>query len=532
MDFEPPPWLIKLLKYDLKERCHVYSVCIDNYYCIDCQCNRLCHLCDYDHINHKTLLIFKYDGQSVVRASEVSKYVEISNILIENYKGDNVVFLEKKGNPLDSTCKECSSIYTHSAKFCSIACKFNIESRDIEDALSSNMELDNVEHEEYSSTINHIFSSEPEGMRELIPIPKQINIRGNLIKTSRDVVEELSFNDQHIIRGIPTSRLEGNLVQENRIKEQIIIGGNPRGYPTPSRLENMVEESPIIEEPLISNNQTLRPADMFKEPPITDTIVIRGSQTLRSEYVAEEPPINEEIIIRSNETRILENVIEESLSIRKILSSSNEAAKIGNVDEKSAMDEDTIIRGNLTPKLEDVVEESPMIIEGYQIPKLKVAVEECSSIKKILSSSNEAPRFGNVDEEQAIDEEMIIRRNHPPKIQDVVGMIIKIKETQRLKDAVEESPFIRQINVDEEPPIDEEMIITRNQTQKLEDVAKETPRLGMIVKEPPIDKKIIIRGNETPKLEDVIEESSSTEQMPTTNSGNQYPKLNDIDLNF
>ncbi|KMZ63839.1 hypothetical protein ZOSMA_395G00030 [Zostera marina] len=129
MDFEPPPWLTKLLKYDLKERCHVYPVCIDNYYCIDCQCNRLCHLCDHDHINHKTLLIFKYDGQSVVRVSEVSKYFEISNILIENCNGDNVVFLEKKGNPLVSTCKECSSIYIHSTKFCSIACKFKIESR-------------------------------------------------------------------------------------------------------------------------------------------------------------------------------------------------------------------------------------------------------------------------------------------------------------------------------------------------------------------------------------------------------------------
>ncbi|KMZ63484.1 hypothetical protein ZOSMA_404G00010 [Zostera marina] len=129
MDFVPPPlWLEKLLKFDLKERCHVYSVCIDNYYCIDCKCNRLCYRCDHDHINHNTLLIFKYDGQSVVLVSEVAEYINISNIIIEDCDGDKVLFLESKGNPSVSRCEACLISDGLPIKFCSIACKFKIYS--------------------------------------------------------------------------------------------------------------------------------------------------------------------------------------------------------------------------------------------------------------------------------------------------------------------------------------------------------------------------------------------------------------------
>lgn len=68
----------------------------------------------------------KYDGQSVVRVSDMSEYIDTSDIFNMNCNGDDVVFLEKKGNHEVQSCEACSNLYRPPIKFCSIACKVDI----------------------------------------------------------------------------------------------------------------------------------------------------------------------------------------------------------------------------------------------------------------------------------------------------------------------------------------------------------------------------------------------------------------------
>ncbi|KAK4262230.1 hypothetical protein QN277_027812 [Acacia crassicarpa] len=105
-------------------------------FCITCQ-KLFCRICPefkrakHPHERHQVLLVHKASGENCLRAIQLSKLIDISDIhpfIVEN---EQVVFVHRRAceqtksgrNKSCNTCKTCGRELQGQTKFCSIQCK-------------------------------------------------------------------------------------------------------------------------------------------------------------------------------------------------------------------------------------------------------------------------------------------------------------------------------------------------------------------------------------------------------------------------
>ncbi|KAH7659133.1 PLATZ transcription factor protein [Dioscorea alata] len=136
-----PVWLEPFLQTNFFVFCAHHSLDCHkmecNMYCLDCNNgNALCALCLINHSTHHILQIRKSSYQNVIRVTEIQKVLDVSGVQTYVINSARVFFLNERpqlrvSRNISITCLFCDRSLLNDFLYCSIACKFKVESKQL-----------------------------------------------------------------------------------------------------------------------------------------------------------------------------------------------------------------------------------------------------------------------------------------------------------------------------------------------------------------------------------------------------------------
>ncbi|KAL5713723.1 hypothetical protein ACHQM5_015775 [Ranunculus cassubicifolius] len=127
-----PSWLKPLLTATYFGHCEAHgesAKCECNFFCLVCERIPICSYCLVDHKDHPIVQIRRSSYNDVVRLSEISQYIDATNIQTYRINNARIIFLNERpiirpGKGGAFACDICKRNLIDPYKFCSLGCKF------------------------------------------------------------------------------------------------------------------------------------------------------------------------------------------------------------------------------------------------------------------------------------------------------------------------------------------------------------------------------------------------------------------------